>query len=83
MRCSLLEMGKVKGPQMCSMRSGFLKVEMMMAELRNKRVSYVLGLKCCYCFGIIKWIMRERQNVRIDPFWSFLACHQKEKIKYA
>ena len=38
--------GFVKGPQMCSMRSGFLKTLMMIAELRVRRMIYVMGFVC-------------------------------------
>ena len=53
------DMEKVKGPQICSINSGFLNIDMTIAELSSSRVIYVFGFIRKPSFGIINSLSKK------------------------
>ena len=78
MRFLFEEMEKVKGPQMCSISSGFLNMDMTMAELRSSRVIYVFGFIRKPSFGIINSLSKKSAKGQNMLLFSYRGVLEKK-----
>ena len=62
MRFYFWDIGKVKGPQICSISYGFLKIEIIIEQFNTSLIIYVLGFMSELFFGIFDLLLTFKKN---------------------
>ena len=69
----------MNGPQICSINSGFLNMDMIIAELRSNRVIYVFGFIRKLSFGIINSLSKKSAKGQNMPLISYRGIWKKSR----